>query len=264
MKAAELFVRSLEASNVEYIFGVPGEENLAFLEAVRKSSIELITTRDEQTAVFMAATVGRLTGRVGVALSTLGPGATNLVTGVAYAQLGAMPLLVITGQKPIKKSKQGKFQIVDVVRMMQPLTKFSETIVSAERIPSSVYHAVRTAEAERPGATHLEFPEDIAEEDSEAQPITWQKIRRPVPDEKSITSMIEAVEKAESPIILIGAGANRKLVRKQLTSLINKTDIPFISTQMGKGVVDESDPRYIGTAALSETISCMPHSNMLI
>jgi len=252
VKAAELFVKSLEHCAVKHIFGVPGEENLALLEAIRKSSIEMVTTRDEQTAVFMAATVGRLTGRVGVALSTLGPGATNLVTGVAYAQLGAMPVLVITGQKPIKKSKQGKFQIVDVVRMMKPITKFSETIVSGERVPSSVYHAVRVAEQERPGAVHLEFPEDIAEEDSQAKPITWQKIRRPVPDEKGIKTFVEAVEKAKSPIILIGAGANRKLIRKQLRRFIDKTKIPFISTQMGKGVLDESDPRYIGTAALSQ------------
>ena len=134
---------------------MPGEENLELLEAIRQSSIEMVTTRDEQTAVFMAATIGRLTGRVGVALSTLGPGATNLVTGVAYAQLGAMPLLVVTGQKPIRKSKQGKFQIIDVVGMMKPITKFSETIVSADRVPSSVYHAIRTAENERPGAVHL-------------------------------------------------------------------------------------------------------------
>jgi acetolactate synthase-1/2/3 large subunit len=252
MKAAELFVRSLEASNVKYVFGLPGEENLALIEAIRKSSIELITTRDEQTAVFMAATVGRLSGHVGVALSTLGPGATNLVTGVAYAQLGAMPLLVITGQKPIKKSKQGKFQIVDVVGMMKPITKYSETIVSAGRIPSSVYHAVRTAEKERPGATHLELPEDIAEENSDTPPIAWQKLRRPIPDEKSIDALIAAVEKAKSPIIMLGSGANRKLIRKQLTNFINKTNIPFISTQMGKGVIDESDSRYIGTAALSE------------
>lgn len=252
MKAAELFVKCLEASNVKYVFGVPGEENLAFLEALRKSSIEMVTTRDEQTAVFMAATVGRLSGHVGVALSTLGPGATNLVTGVAYAQLGAMPLLVITGQKPIKRSKQGKFQIIDVVGMMRPITKFSDTIVSAERIPSSVYHAVRTAEKERPGATHLEFPEDIAEEETDAKPILWQKTRRPIPDEKSIAALVEAVEGAKSPILLLGSGANRKLVRKQLTNLINKTDIPFISTQLGKGVIDESDPRFIGTAAVSE------------
>ncbi|HEX5796965.1 MAG TPA: acetolactate synthase large subunit [Candidatus Saccharimonadales bacterium] len=252
MKAAELFVSSLEASNVKYVFGLPGEENLALVEAIRKSSIEMITTRDEQTAVFMAATVGRLTGHVGVALSTLGPGATNLVTGVAYAQLGAMPLLVITGQKPIKRSKQGKFQIIDVVGMMKPITKFSDTIVSADRVANSVYHAVRVAEQERPGATHLEFPEDIAEEESDSKPIPWQKLRRPIPDEKSIKALVEAVEKAKSPIIMIGSGANRKLVRKQLTNFINKTDIPFICTQMGKGVIDESDPRYIGTAALSD------------
>ncbi|HET7672973.1 MAG TPA: acetolactate synthase large subunit [Candidatus Saccharimonadales bacterium] len=253
MKAADLFVKSLEASDIKYVFGVPGEENLALLEAIRKSSIEMITTRDEQTAVFMAATVGRLTGRVGVALSTLGPGATNLVTGVAYAQLGAMPLLVITGQKPIKRSKQGKFQIVDVIGMMKPLTKFNETIISADKVPSSVYNAIRTAEKERPGATHLEFPEDIAEEESDAKPIRWQKLRRPIPDEKSINSLVEELEKAKSPILLLGSGANRKLIRKQLTNFINKTNIPFISTQMGKGVVDESDPRYIGTAALSNS-----------
>lgn len=252
MKAAEIFVASLEACEIKYIFGVPGEENLELLEAIRKSSIDMVTTRDEQTAVFMAATIGRLTGRVGVALSTLGPGATNLVTGVAYAQLGAMPLLVITGQKPIKKSKQGKFQIIDVVGMMKPITKLSETIVSADRVSSSVYNAVKVAEQERPGAVHLEFPEDIAEETSDARPIKWQKTRRPNPDEKSIDLLVDAIESAKSPIILIGAGANRKLVRKQLRGFIDKTKIPFITSQMGKGVEDESSPEYIGTAALSE------------
>lgn len=251
MKAAELFVKSLEASDVAYVFGVPGEENLAFVEALRKSNIQLITTRDEQAAVFMAATVGRLTGRVGVALSTLGPGATNLVTGVAYAQLGGMPLLVITGQKPIKKSKQGKFQIVDVVGMMKPITKFAETIVSADRIPSTVYQAIRTAERERPGAVHLEFPEDIAEEESDLEPIEWRKLRRPVPDQKSIDAVVEVVEQAKSPLIVIANGANRKLIHKQLKNFIDKTGIPYVSTQMGKGVEDEGSDLYIGTAALS-------------
>jgi acetolactate synthase-1/2/3 large subunit len=246
---------------------VPGEENLELLEAIRKSSIKMVTTRDEQTAVFMAATIGRLTGRAGVALSTLGPGATNLVTGVAYAQLGAMPLLVITGQKPIKKSKQGKFQIVDVVGMMKPITKFSETIVSADRVASSVYHAIRTAENERPGAVHLEFPEDIAEEETNAKPIAWEKIRRPVPDDKNIDMLVEAIESAKAPIIMIGAGANRKLIRKQLRNFIDKTNIPFISTQMGKGVEDESDPRYIGTAALSDNDfvhKALKHADLII
>ncbi len=251
MKASDLFVKSLEAAGVRYIFGLPGEENLAFLEGVRKSSIEFITTRDEQTAGFMAATLGRLTGRVGVALSTLGPGATNLVTSVAYAQLGGIPLLVITGQKPIKKSKQGKFQIIDVVGMMRPITKMAETIVSAERIPTTVAQAVRVAETERPGAVHLEFPEDIAEEHSDEKPIAWQKVRRPVPDDKSIDSVVAAIERAHSPLIAIAAGANRKLIRKQLRSFIQKTKIPFITTQMGKGVEDEGSEQYLGTTALS-------------
>src|SRR5579872_4195157 len=154
MKASDLFVKCLEEEGVEYIFGIPGEENLDLLESIRKSKIKLIVTRHEQAAAFMAATYGRLTGKAGVALSTLGPGATNLVTGVAFAQLGGMPLVVITGQKPVKKSKQGKFQIIDVVGMMRPITKMAETIVSAERIPSTVAQAIRTAEAERPGAVH--------------------------------------------------------------------------------------------------------------
>lgn len=252
MKAAELFVKSLESAGVRYVFGVPGEENLAFVEALRQSSIELVTTHHEQSAVFMAATHGRLTGRVGVAMSTLGPGATNLVTGVAYAQLGGMPLLVITGQKPIKKSKQGKFQIIDVVGMMKPITKSAETIVSADRIPTSVYQAVRLAEAERPGAVHLEFPEDIAEEYSDQRPIAWQKTRRAIPDEKSIDALALAIEQAEKPLVLVAAGANRKLIGKQLNNFISKSKIPFVTTQMGKGVVSEASDLYLGTTALSD------------
>ena len=251
MKASDLFVRSLEAAGIQYVFGLPGEENLAFLEALRTSTIQFVTTRDEQTAVFMAATVGRLTGRTGVALSTLGPGATNLVTGVAYAQLGGMPLLIITGQKPIKKSKQGKFQIIDVVGMMKPITKMAETIVSADRIPAYVAQAIRIAEEERPGAVHLEFPEDVAQEHSNEVPVHWPKIRRPVPDDKSIDIVVAALEAARSPLIVIAAGANRKLIRKQIRHFIEKTKIPFITTQMGKGVEDEGSEQYIGTTALS-------------
>jgi acetolactate synthase-1/2/3 large subunit len=251
MKAAKLFVESLEAAGVKHIFGVPGEENLAFVEALRESNIQLITMRDEQAAVFMAATVGRLSGRTGVALSTLGPGATNLMTGVAYAQLGGMPLLVITGQKPIKKSKQGKFQIIDVVGMMRPLTKSAETIVSADRIPTTVYQAIRTAESERPGAVHIELPEDVAEEDSSQPTITWQKTRRPVPDQKNVDQLVEMVQAASKPVIVIAAGANRKLIGKQLKNFIAASGIPFVSTQMGKGVADESSDLYLGTTALS-------------
>ncbi|MDE2706996.1 MAG: thiamine pyrophosphate-binding protein, partial [Gemmatimonadota bacterium] len=163
MKASDLFVRALEHEGVEFLFGIPGEENLDLLESLRGSEqIQLILNRHEQAAGFMAATYGRLTGKTGVCLATLGPGATNFVTSAAYAQLGAMPMLMITGQKPIKSSKQGQFQIVDIVEMMQPLTKYTHQIVSGDSVPSRVREAFRLAEEERPGAVHLELPEDIA------------------------------------------------------------------------------------------------------
>src|SRR4051795_8141056 len=164
-KASDLIVECLEQEGVEHVFGVPGEENLDFLDSLSRSTkIRLILTRHEQGAGFMAATYGRLTGRTGVCLATLGPGATNFVTAAAYAQLGGMPMLMVTGQKPIKSSKQGHFQIVDVVRMMEPLTKYTRQIVSIANIPAAVREAVRQAEEERPGATHLELPEDVAHE----------------------------------------------------------------------------------------------------
>lgn len=241
----------LETEGVSYIFGVPGEENLTFLEAIRNSKIKFITTRHEQAAVFMAATVGRLTGKVGVALSTLGPGATNLFTGVAHAQLAGIPLLVITGQKPIKKSKQGQFQIIDIVKMMTPVTKFSATIVSGDRMPSMVREAMKLALAERPGAVHLELPEDIALETCEIAPLIPYIIRRPNADTKAISEAVKCIEQSKHPIIILAAGGNRKLVRKQLKLFLDKTGIPFVSTQMGKGVEDESSSLYIGTTALS-------------
>lgn len=264
---AEVFVECLEAEGVSYIFGVPGEENLIFLEAVRNSKIIFITTRSEQGAVFMAATLGRLTGRVGVALSTLGPGATNLFTGVAQADLAGIPLLVITGQKPIKKSKQGQFQIIDVVKMMTPVTKYSATIVSSDRMPSMVREAIKLALAERPGAVHLELPEDIAGEVCEVKPIIPYKIRRPIADEKAINEALQDIEKSKHPLIVLAAGGNRKLVRKQLKIFLDKTGIPFVSTQMGKGVEDESSPLYIGTTALSDgdyVHKALRHTDLII
>ncbi|MEM9692848.1 MAG: thiamine pyrophosphate-binding protein, partial [Myxococcota bacterium] len=172
MKASDLFIQALEAEGVEYIFGVPGEENLDLLESIRASSIELVLTRHEQAAGFMAATYGRLTGRTGVCLSTLGPGATNFTTATAYCLLGGMPVLFITGQKPIKKSKQGRFQILDVVRMMEPITKLSRQVVDANNIPHLVRDAFRIAEEEKPGPVHLEVPEDVAAEEVDRLPFT--------------------------------------------------------------------------------------------
>ncbi len=252
MKASDLMVRALEAEGVEYVFGIPGEENLDLLESLRTSSIRLVLTRHEQAAGFMAATYGRLTGKAGVALSTLGPGATNLVTAAAYAQLGAMPMLMLTGQKPIKARKQGHFQIVNVVDMMQPLTKYTRQIVAAENIPAQVREAFRRSQEERPGACHLELPEDIAGEMSRAHVLSKSQVRRPVPDDKAIRNAAQALMQSKHPLLMLGAGANRKLTSKMLRELTAKLGIPFFTTQMGKGVLDETDPLWLGNASLSD------------
>ncbi|WP_133859749.1 MULTISPECIES: acetolactate synthase large subunit [Pseudomonas] len=252
MKASDLVVRCLENEGVEYIFGIPGEENLDLLESLRRSSqIKLILTRHEQSAGFMAATYGRFTGKTGVCLSTLGPGATNLVTAGAYAYLGGMPMLMLTGQKPIKKSKQGRFQILDVCRMMAPLTKYTHQFASADNIPSRIREAFRLAEEEKPGSVHLELPEDIADEHTESLPVPPSLSRRPVAEAKAIAAAVSKLENARSPVLVLGAGTNRKMTARVLRQLIEKTGIPFVTTQLGKGVVDERHPRFLGNAALS-------------
>ena len=251
MKASDLFVRVLEHEGVEFIFGVPGEENLDILNSLRGSSIKLVLTRHEQGAGFMAATYGRLTGKAGVCMATLGPGATNLVTAAAYAQLGGMPMFMLTGQKPIKQSKQGQFQIINVVDMMQPITKFTEQLTGADNIPSRIREAFRIGEEERPGAVHLELPEDIAAEDSDAPLLAKSMVRRPVAERKSIQRAVEMIERAERPLLVIGAAANRKLTSRMLRQFVANTKIPVVTTQMGKGVVDERDKSFLGNAALS-------------
>lgn len=255
-KASDLFVECLEAEGVEYVFGVPGEENLDFLESLSNSSIKLILTRHEQGAGFMAATYGRHTGKTGVFLATLGPGATNMVTAVAYSQLGGMPTLAITGQKPIKKSKQGRFQILDVVAMMEPITKYTHQLHAGDNIPSRVREAFRLAEEEKPGATHLELPEDIAEEQTDSRPIAASLARRPSAEAKAVRKAVETIENAHKPILVIGAGANRSMTGRMLRQFIEKTGIPFVTTQMGKGVIDERHPLFLGCAALSSGDFC--------
>ncbi len=252
MKASDLFIKALENEGVKHIFGVPGEENLDLVESIRKSTIELVTVRHEQSAGFMAATYGRLTGKTGVCLATLGPGASNLVTAAAYAQLGGMPMMMITGQKPIKESKQGKFQIIDVVAMMQPLTKFSKQIVDGHTIASLVRNCFRISQRERPGAVHLELPEDIAREDSISQIFEVHSRIRPVANDKAIEQAIGMLHAAKRPLVLIGAAANRKEITNALQRFIDKTGLPFFSTQMGKGVLDERESLCMGTAAISD------------
>ena len=252
IKGAELFIKCLEEEGVEYVFGLPGEENLDFLECLCKSNkIKLILTRHEQGAGFMAATYGRLTGKAGVCLTTLGPGATNLVTSAAYAQLGGMPLVMITGQKPIKNTKQGKFQILDVVDLMKPITKYTHQISSANMVASEVREAFRLAEEERPGAVHLELPEDIASEQTRRRPLPKSIVRRPIADEKSIDQAIELIEKAKKPLLVLGGGANRTSTHQMLSEFVEKTKIPFITTQLGKGVLNERHENFLGCAALS-------------
>lgn len=251
MKASDLFVKALEKEGVEYIFGVPGEENLDLLESLSTSSIRLILTRHEQGAGFMAATYGRLTGKPGVCLATLGPGATNLVTPAAYAQLGAMPMMMITGQKPIKKSKQARFQIIDVVDMMRPITKYTKQIVNGSVIASNIREAFRLATEERPGAVHLELPEDIAQEETEDTVFDVVGHIMPKPDDKAIEAAVSMIKQAKMPLLLIGAGANRKVTCDALADFVDESGIYFFTTQMGKGVIDERHPQYLGTAALS-------------
>jgi acetolactate synthase-1/2/3 large subunit len=251
-KASDLFVQALAAEGVEYVFGIPGEENLDLLESLRESGIQLVLTRHEQAAGFMAATYGRLTGKTGVCLATLGPGATNLVTPAAYAQLGAMPMLMITGQKPIRSSRQGHFQIVDIVDMMRPLTKYTRQLVSADSIPARVREAFRRSQEERPGAVHLELPQDIAGDDTDAILLPPAYTRRPLAEDKALAEAVAAIRQARHPLLMIGAGANRKTTAKMLRAFVDRLGIPFFSTQMGKGVLDETGPLWLGTAALSD------------
>jgi acetolactate synthase-1/2/3 large subunit len=251
IKASDLFVQALEAEGVDHIFAVPGEENLDMLESLRKSSIKLVLTRHEQGAGFMAATYGRLTNKAGVCMATLGPGATNLATPAAYAHLGGMPLIMITGQKPIKKSKQGQFQIIDVVGLFDPICKMSKQIVHGNTIPSLVREAFRLSEEERPGAVLLELPEDIAAEDCTAGIMTPHKRHYAGPNEVALEEAVTLIKAAKMPLILIGAGANRQNVREAMCDLVHTTRIPFFDTQMGKGVVDERSSLFLGTAALS-------------
>jgi len=253
VKGSDLFVAALENEGVDRIFGIPGEENLDLVESLRTSKIELVLTRHEQAAAFMAATHGRLTGKPGVCLSTLGPGALNLSTGAAYAHLGAMPMILITGQKPIMSSRQARFQIVDVVATMKPLTKLSRQIISASSIPTVVRDAFRVAMEERPGPVHLELPEDIAGDEVPAVPvIPVHPIEIPVAHRAALDRAAEMILAAKRPLVMMGAATSRPRSTHGIASFVRRTGIPFFTTQMGKGTVPGGTNLYMGTAALSE------------
>ncbi len=252
-KGATLLVAALENEGVDRIFGIPGEENLDVVEAIRNSSIELVLTRHEQAAAFMAATYGRLTGRPGVCITTLGPGALNLTTGAAYALLGAMPMVMITGQKGILSSRQARFQVVDVVATMKPLTKLSRQIVSASMVPTLVREAFRVAQEERPGPVHLEVPEDIAAETcNEVAPIAPHPVELPVAAPEALDRAAQVIMMAKRPLAMLGAAASRPRSTSDLARFVLRTRIPYFTTQMGKGTVPGGTELYMGTAALSE------------
>jgi acetolactate synthase I/II/III large subunit len=252
-KGSDLLVAALANEGVKQIFGVPGEENLDVVESIRSSEIELIVTRHEQSAAFMAATYGRLTGKPGVCMTTLGPGALNLTTGAAYALLGAMPMIMITGQKGIMKSRQAGFQIVDVVSAFKPLTKMSRQIISAAAIPTLVRDAFRIATEERPGSVLLELPEDVAGDEAEAiAMVPLHPIEIPVARRTSLDRAAGMILAAKRPLIMLGAAASRPRSTAGIGDFVRRTRIPFFNTQMGKGTVPGGTNLYMGTAALSE------------
>jgi acetolactate synthase-1/2/3 large subunit len=253
LKGSDLLVAALEHEGVDRVFGVPGEENLDVVESLRKSKIELVLTRHEQAAAFMAATHGRLTGRPGVCISTLGPGALNFSTGAAYAHLGAMPMVLLTGQKAIMSSRQARFQIVDVIASMKPLTKLSRQIVSASSIPTLVRDAFRVAMEERPGPVLLELPEDIAGDEVEPVPmVPIHPIEIPVAHRAALDRAAEMILGAKRPLIMLAAAASRPRSTFGIAGFVRRTGIPFFTTQMGKGTVPGGTNLYMGTAALSE------------
>jgi len=238
MKASDLFVQCLEREGIEYVFGVTGEENADFVQSLRHSDIRFVLTRHEQGAAFMAEAYGRLTGNPAVCLGTLGPGATNLITGVADANMDHAPLLVLTGQGATTRQHKESHQVMDVVGMYEPVTKWAQAVHHPDSIPEIIRKAVRTVRAEKPGAAHIELAENIAKMDTAAVPMEPRRFRRPGPDDKICDRAFELIRNARAPIIIAGNGAVRKRASNQLRRLCEKTGIPVVTTFMGKGSVD--------------------------
>jgi acetolactate synthase-1/2/3 large subunit len=243
VKVSDLLVRCLENEGVRYIFGVPGEENLDFLDSLSRSEqIRFITVRHEQGAAFMADVYGRLSTYPGVCLGTLGPGATNLLTGVADAQLDRAPLVALTGQAALSRVFKESHQYVDVMRLFQPVTKWNARIELPETVPEIVRKAFRLARLEKPGATHIELPEDIAEEQVEAEPMPVRRTTYPAARPESIARAADVLRAAERPVILAGNGVIRRQAAPALQDFAHRLQIPVVTTFMGKGALDYRDP----------------------
>jgi len=250
MKAAELFIRSLENEGVEYIFGIPGEENLDVMDALLDSKIKFITTRHEQGAAFMADVYGRLTGRAGVCLATLGPGATNLITGVADANMDHAPLVAIAGQASTSRLHKESHQVLDLEAMFLPITKYSTRILSPDVIPEIVRKAFKVAQTEKTGACFIEFPENIAEMDIDDEPLRVKHATPPEPAAEQISRAAEIISKAKNPIILAGNGVVRSKASQALVQFSENLGIPVANTFMAKGVMPFRHPMALGSVGL--------------
>lgn len=250
MKASDLFVKCLENEDVKYIFGVPGEENLDVMDSLLDSSIQFITTRHEQGAAFMADVYGRLTGRAGVCLATLGPGATNLVTGVADANLDHAPVVAIAGQASTERLHKESHQVLDLVNLFQPITKYSSRILTQSIIPEVVRKAFKVAENEKPGSCFIEFPENIAEMQVDLTPLPVNRPTLPEPPSIRVTAAAEIISQAKNPMILAGNGVIRAHASKALSDFAEKLNIPVANTFMAKGALPFRHPMALGSAGL--------------
>ena len=251
MKASDLFVKCLENEGIEYIFGVPGEENADFLMSLQSSNkIKFILTRHEQGAAFMAESYGKLTGKLSCCLSTLGPGATNLLTGVADANMDHSPVLVITGQGSSNRLHKESHQIMDVCNIFKSVTKWTSSVRDPSTIPEIVRKAVRLATLEKPGAVHIELPEDIAKLETKSKPLASFPFRRSIAEEGIIEKAYNLITKAESPILIAGNGAIRKRASRELREFCERSNIPVVTTFMGKGAVDCNSKYCLSTVGL--------------
>ncbi len=247
VKASDLFVKCLENEGVKYIFGIPGEETEDILFSLEKSKIKFIPTRHEQGASFMADVWGRVSGQAGVCLSTLGPGATNLVTGVADANSDKSPVVAISAQAGLTRLYKESHQYLNLFELFRPITKWNTTIASPHVIPEVVRKAFKMAESEKPGATHIEFPEDIAGQETEGKPIAAIRVRRPDPDTQAVSDAIDILKKAKCPLIIAGNGAVRKPCSEQMIAFAKNYNIPVVHTFMGKGTLLDSMPQSLFT-----------------
>lgn len=252
INTAELIVKCLENENVEYIFGIPGEENLAFIEALKNSNIRFITTRHEQGAAFMADVYGRLTGKPGVCLSTLGPGATNLMTGVADANMDGAPLVALTGQAGTERMHIESHQHLDLVSMFAPVTKWNKQVVRPDTAPEIVRKAFKMAVSEKPGAVHIDLPENIASMSADGTPLSHGYIEKSYTSLSSIKMAAEAISKAKNPVILAGNGVIRSKATEMVTEMVDKLQIPAANTFMGKGIVSYKNPLSLWTIGLAQ------------